>query len=72
MQEAYAAAVSNPEGDRTMEGLARLLPAMAAKRLNSNILALPLAGTVTVTRGGRCTHHLVRFDTAVFWPSFLC
>lgn len=65
MQEAYAAAVSNPEGERTLEGLARLLPAMAAKRLNGAILALPLAGTVTVTRGGRCAHDLLLFDSVV-------
>lgn len=46
--------VSNPEGERVAEGLARLLPAMAARREGARILALPLAGSIFLTRHGRC------------------
>lgn len=52
-EEAYAAAISNPEPRRVAEGLSRLLTAMAARREHARLLALPLAGTVTVQRNGR-------------------
>lgn len=37
------------------EGLSRLLTAMAARREHARLLALPLAGALTLDRDGRCT-----------------
>lgn len=53
LQEAYAAVISNPEPRRVAEGLSRLLTAMAARREHARLLALPLAGAVTLDRNGR-------------------
>ena len=54
--------ISNPEPRRVAEGLSRLLTAMAARREHARLLALPLAGALTLDRDGRCAGASCRAD----------
>ncbi len=50
------------------EGLARLLPAMAARGEGGRILALPLAGAILLTRHRRCDPSRARLHHTLAPP----